>query len=268
MTWIDRRVSERMKSLAAFARSEAAMLVALAVIMAALVLFLDLAEDLGEASHNAFDLEVIQALHSGADPSNPIGPNWFDRAMLDLTSLGSLAVLGAVSLIVTGYLLFQRQSLKALALVLALGGGLVLSETLKSVFERSRPPEIYRAAEALNASFPSGHALLSTVVYLTLGAMLARAATRRRIKSYILGVAIVIALIVGASRVYLGLHWPSDVMAGWCLGAAWATACWLGERTLRARFVKPRALEEVEIDQLDMPQSLASSEPQANPTLH
>jgi undecaprenyl-diphosphatase len=203
MTWIERRVFEPMKSLAAFARSEAVMLVGLAVIMATLVLFLDLAEDVGEASHNAFDLQVIQALHAGADPSNPIGPNWFDRAMLDMTSLGSLAVLGTVSLIVTGYLLFQRQALKALALALALGGGLALSETLKTVFERSRPPDIYRAAEALNASFPSGHALMSTVVYLTLGAMLARAATRRRIKSYILGVAIAIALIVG----YRGSIW-------------------------------------------------------------
>jgi undecaprenyl-diphosphatase len=94
--------------------------------------------------------------------------------------------------------------------------------------------------ESLNASFPSGHALLSTVVYLTLGAMLARAVKTPAMKAYAMGVAVALALIVGASRVYLGVHWASDVLGGWSLGAAWATLCWLAERAIAGR-LKPAA---------------------------
>lgn len=250
---LNRIVVGPIRAFAAFARGEGAMLVALVVIAGAVALFVDLADDLGEASHNAFDLQVIEMLHSGADPANPIGPDWLDRIMLDLTSLGSLAVLATMALIVTGYLVIQRQGLKVVALIVALGGGLVLSETLKALFERTRPPDIYRTVETLNASFPSGHALLSTVVYLTLGAMLARAAKGRRLKSYIMGVAIVIALIVGCSRVYLGLHWPSDVVAGWSMGAAWASVCWLAERSVRSRFVGQQPAQSGEVGQIGFP---------------
>jgi undecaprenyl-diphosphatase len=106
---------------------------------------------------------------------------------------------------------------------------------LKGLFERDRPPEIYRAADVLNQSFPSGHALLSAVIYLTLGAMLARAEPGWRIRLYILTLAILIALGVGLTRILLGVHWASDVLAGWCAGAAWATACWLLDRWIRTR---------------------------------
>jgi undecaprenyl-diphosphatase len=268
VTWINRMLSKPVRSVLAFARSEAVMLAALAIIAATLLGFFDLAEDMVEGSQDAFDMRVITALHSGADPSNPIGPAWLDRAMLDLTSLGSLAILVTVSLVVAGYLIFQGQKWKALALAIALGGGLVLSETLKSVFERTRPPDIYRTAEALNASFPSGHALLSTVVYLTLGAMLARAVKQRRLKTYVLGVAIMVALIVGVSRVYLGLHWPSDVMAGWCLGAAWAMACWLVERSFRSRMGSTQVMPAPEDDTPAPPIGKPAADHAENVTLH
>jgi undecaprenyl-diphosphatase len=84
--------------------------------------------------------------------------------------------------------------------------------------------------EVHTASFPSGHAMLSAVCYLTLGALLAGVVPARRYKAYILGTAIFLTLLVGGSRIYLGVHWPTDVLAGWCLGAAWAMACWLGVR--------------------------------------
>jgi undecaprenyl-diphosphatase len=163
--------------------------------------------------------------------------------MTDLTSLGSVAVLAVVSLSVLGYLLFERRWMQGGLLLVSLAGGLLLSETMKTVFERSRPPEAYHAMGTLNASFPSGHALLSTVAYLTLGAMLAQAMRKKRLKAYVIGWAVVLAMIVGLSRIYLGVHWMSDVLAGWSLGAAWAMACWLIERWLVWRLAPREATE-------------------------
>jgi undecaprenyl-diphosphatase len=223
-----------------FARSEAAALAALALIAAATLVFIDVADDSAEEKGRAFDMKVLEWLHPYADHAEPRGPAWFDHAVRDLTSLGSVAVLAAIVLIVFGYLALQRRRLEAASLAVSLGGGLMLSETLKQVFERDRPPFEWHATDALNASFPSGHALLSTVVYLSLGAMLARAVRTRTMKAYVMGVAVVLALAVGASRVYLGVHWASDVLGGWSLGAAWATLCWLAERAIARRLKRAR----------------------------
>ena len=221
-----------MRSALSFAKSEAVALAAIALTCAATLAFIDIADDSAEQKGRAFDQAVLEWLHPYADHAEPIGPTWFDHAVRDLTSLGSVAVLAAIALIVFGYLLLQKRRLEALSLIVSLGGGLILSETLKQVFERTRPPMQWHTAETLNASFPSGHALLSTVVYLTLGAMLARAVKGRAMKAYAMGVAVALALLVGASRIYLGVHWASDVLGGWSLGAAWATACWLAERAI------------------------------------
>jgi undecaprenyl-diphosphatase len=139
-----------------------------------------------------------------------------------------------------GFLALRKRWLEAALLAIALSGGLALSEGLKGFFQRERPPDIYRAAEALNPSFPSGHALLSAVLYLSLGAMLARSTNSRSIRIYVMAGAIIITLLVGVTRVYLGVHWVSDVLAGWCVGAAWATACWLFERWAGPYLTPPR----------------------------
>jgi undecaprenyl-diphosphatase len=117
---------------------------------------------------------------------------------------------------------------EALVVLVGAGGGVAISQGLKQVFGRERPELVYRAVEAANPSFPSGHAMLSAVVFLTLGALAARFADRRkRVKALALGAAVLLSLLVGASRIYLGVHWTSDVLAGWSLGAAWAMACWV-----------------------------------------
>lgn len=238
-TWIKQRTPKPVLGLARLVRSEAMELVAVALIAGALLAFAAIADEMQEAPGRTFDLWVLQTLHPGPNLRDAIGPRWLEHAMLDLTSIGSVAVLASVSVIAIGYLLIERHASRAFALVLALVGGLALSETLKLVFERSRPPDAYRAAEVVNASFPSGHALLSTVVYLSLGAMLARAMPKRELRFYVMAVAILLALAVGATRIYLGVHWTTDVLAGWCLGASWATACWLVERTIRRMLGKP-----------------------------
>jgi undecaprenyl-diphosphatase len=235
-------MTNRLKNLAtaslAYARTEIVMLSGMAVIAGAAFAFVKLAGEMSEGETRAFDMAVLQALHPGPDSRDPIGPVWLHYAAGDLTSIGSVSILLVLTTAVAGFLLLNRKRLEAGIMVVALGGGLALSQLLKGVFERARPPDAYRAVEALNYSFPSGHAMLSAVVYLTLGAMIARIAPGKRSRIYVMSTAIALTLLVGATRVYLGVHWASDVLGGWCVGAAWATACWLFERWARARLAQ------------------------------
>lgn len=229
-----------------FAKAEGALLAAMAVASAGAMGFAGLSDMLDEDTldenrRRGVDAAILAWLRPGPDTSDPAGPAWLDLAMLDLTSLGSIAVLGVITLASGGFLLMRGQRLAASALAAGLAGAIVLSESLKAVFERTRPPEAFRAAEALNSSFPSGHALLATAVYLTLGVLLARAVTRRRLKAYIVGVAMQLAVLVGVSRVYLGVHWTTDVLAGWCVGAVWAALCWIAVHLVQRRAGSPAA---------------------------
>ncbi|MFN4288058.1 MAG: phosphatase PAP2 family protein [Brevundimonas sp.] len=221
------------------ARAEMAALIALFVIGLGLWAFLELAEMVEDAGGRGLDQRILMWLRPHDDLSRPIGPWWLNEAMADITSLGGIAVLGLFALIAAGFLLMRRRPGSVLRLIAALVGGVVLSEGLKDIFERDRPAAVFRTVETLNASFPSGHALLSTVFYLTLAVMIARSLERRRLKAYVVGAGVALALLVGISRVYLGAHWASDVLAGWSVGATWAMALWLvshlAERAMGAR---------------------------------
>jgi undecaprenyl-diphosphatase len=210
------------------ARTEIAALMALLVVAGGVVTFVELADDMTEADGQAFDHQILALMRPYADdPGRPWGPWWLKEAAADITSLGGISVLGLFALIVIVFLLSQRKWLSSLLLVVGLAGGVALSEGLKAVFERARPPATMQAVETINASFPSGHALLSTVFYLTVAVMLTRAFPRERFKVFVLGVGILMALLVGLTRIYLGAHWATDVFAGWAVGAAWAMALWL-----------------------------------------
>lgn len=210
-----------------FARAEVVLVGALSLLTLGIMGFVEVADDMTEADGRAFDERVLNAVREAGDPSNPIGPHWLEIALTDLSALGGVAVLAAIGLVVAGFLLIQKRYMAAMFLLTAQAGGLAVSQGLKHYFARERPPEVYRAVEVVNASFPSGHAMLSAVAYLTLGAVVAQALPRRREKIYVMAVAVLLALIVGFSRIYLGVHWATDVMAGWCVGGAWAGACWL-----------------------------------------
>ena len=113
--------------------------------------------------------------------------------------------------------------------------GVLLSNSLKWGFARPRPDLVPREIVVYTASFPSGHTTLSAVVYLTLGALLCRTQSSIAVKAYVLSVAALLTAIIGVSRVYLGVHWPTDVIAGWLIGGAWAFLCasvmvWLQRR--------------------------------------
>ncbi len=217
------------------ARTEMAALGALLVIGLGAATFLDLAGDMREGDGQAFDQAVLSLLRPYADPTRPWGPWWLTEAADDLTSLGGISVLGLFATVAVLFLVIQKKRLSAALLVLGLIGGVGLSEGLKAVFGRERPPTTYQAVETINASFPSGHALLSAVFYLSLGVMLSRAFPQRRLKAYVLGVAMTITVLVGVTRIYLGAHWATDVFAGWSVGAAWAMALWLVSYAIERR---------------------------------
>lgn len=207
------------------ARTEIAAVSALFVVALGIMTFVEVADDMTETDGQAFDQAVLTWMQPAA--GDPRGPWWLKEAAADLTSLGGISVLALFAVIAVAFLLIQRKRLSALLLVLGLAGGVALSEGLKELFGRQRPPSDFQAVDTLNASFPSGHALLATVFYLTLGVMLTRAFPRAHLKAFVLGASILIALLIGLTRVYLGAHWASDVFAGWCAGAAWAMALWL-----------------------------------------
>lgn len=223
----------RIARLLRFARAEVAALAALLVIALGVMTFVEIADDMTEADGMAFDEAVLAWMQPVA--GNPRGPWWLKEAAADLTSLGGISVLTLFALVAIAFLLIQRKRLSAALLVIGLAGGVALSEGLKALFGRERPPSDFQAVDTLNASFPSGHALLSTVFYLTLGVMLTRAFPQRRLKAFVLGAAILFALLVGLTRVYLGAHWASDVIAGWGAGAAWAMVLWLAAYLVQRR---------------------------------
>lgn len=222
-----RLISIDFRTLLAAARRELGATSALLVMAVGGWGFLAIADEVAEGETRALDLTVLQALRVDGRPHQLVGPEWLHLAATDITALGSVAVLTLVILLAFALLASLRRWTEGLLLVAGAGGGLLISQALKRIFERERPDLAYRAVEAVNASFPSGHAMLSAVVFLTLGVLAARFSDRRRVKVLAVGAAVLVSLLVGISRVYLGVHWASDVLAGWCVGAAWAMACWL-----------------------------------------
>ena len=228
------------------ARREIGPIVIVALVGALMLIFRHIAEEVGEGDTRTFDRAIIYALRTPGDPHRPIGPDWLNTAALDVTSLGSITVLVILTVLACGLFLSIKHWRQALLLLIASSGGIIITDLLKDVFERERPPVLLHAAPAIGTSFPSGHATLSATVYLTLGALIAHFAGRRRIRVYALTAAVALSVMVGCSRVYLGVHWPTDVLAGWCVGAAWALVWWgvaLGwERAIHHRLdSKPRA---------------------------
>lgn len=207
----------------------------LGLIAAMLAGFGKLAGEVIDGDTRAFDEALLRALRNPADPRDPVGPEWIESVMRDITSLGSFTVLTVVTIGVIGYLLIDGKRAAALFVFIAVAGGGILSDLLKYLFARPRPELVAHLVDVRTLSFPSGHAMASAVTFLTLGALLVRVQSRKRLKAYVLSVAIVLTLIIGASRVYLGVHWPTDVLAGWCAGAAWAMGCWLLAHWLQRR---------------------------------
>lgn len=228
------------------ARIEAGLLFSLLIFSALILVFGLIAEEAMEGDTTAFDRRVLLLFRATTDPGRLLGPVWIPEALRDVTSLGSVVVLSTVVLTVLGYLAITRNRYAFISVLSAVLSGQIISTGLKFLFERARPDLIPGAPHVFTASFPSGHAMLSAVTYLTLGAMLSRLEQRRATKIYLMAVAVTLTIIVGISRVALGVHWPTDVLAGWCVGSAWALVC----TTIIARFdLRPTDVVEIKDSQ-------------------
>ncbi|MDO3386322.1 phosphatase PAP2 family protein [Gilvimarinus sp. SDUM040013] len=208
--------------------------------------FAEIADAVTEGDTHEFDRRVLLMMRSAGDVSDPIGPDWAEEVGRDVTALGSNVILTLLTLIVMGYLvLCQRRRLAVVVLVSSLGS-LCANSLLKDAYERDRPDLVPHGTEVYTASFPSGHSMVAAATYLTLAVLLARAEKRRRLRAYYLISALTITLLVGMSRLYLGVHWPTDVLAGWTGGAGWALACWLLAGWLQRRGqVEPESVDHV-----------------------
>ncbi|MEP9349072.1 phosphatase PAP2 family protein [Xanthobacter sp. KR7-225] len=213
--------------LAPVARMERLTLAVVAVVACAIYLFALVAGEVLEGDANRLDRTILLALRNPQDLGDPLGPAWFEEVMRDFTALGGTAVLTLVTLAVIAYLLLVRRRGTAFLVAASVVGATVLASLLKWGFGRPRPDLVPHGVAVYSQSFPSSHAMLSAAIYLTLGALLARSQERVRVKVFLLGVAVFVTVLVGVSRIYLGVHWPTDVLAGWAGGAGWAAASWL-----------------------------------------
>lgn len=210
-------------------------LASLAAIAAAVWGFLEIAEAVQDGASHALDTRLLLALRNPADLSDPIGPGWLEEFFRDITALGGMGILALLTLSVAGYLLLSGKRRAMWLMLGAVISGFVVSTLLKQGFDRPRPELVPHGAMVYTASFPSGHSMLSAVTYLTLAALLVRVEPNRALKAYYLVLAVLLTLAIGISRVYLGVHWPSDVLAGWTVGASWALLFWLIARWLERR---------------------------------
>jgi undecaprenyl-diphosphatase len=197
--------------------------------------FFNIAGEMAEGETQAIDRHILLALRNPADLSDPIGSRSFEEAMRDVTALGGVTVMVLVTVVGVLAFLMHRRRVHAAILALTVLLADLSSEGLKLVYSRPRPDLVPHGSYVYSASFPSGHSTLSAATFLTLAMLIASLEPNRGTKVMVYVLAFALVLSVGVSRVYLGVHWPSDVLAGWCLGAAWALAAWIALLRFGAR---------------------------------
>lgn len=195
--------------------------------------FVALADEVMGNETHGFDTLILRWFRDPSDMRRTIGPGWMEGAALDVTALGGITVLIFVCLVTLGFLWIAKKRKTFFLIAAASIGGQVFNSVLKSFFDRPRPDIVPHLSSVHTASFPSGHSMMSAVIYLTLGALISRLVVGRFLRGYILGVAMVLTLAVGFTRVYLGVHYPTDVLAGWAAGLAWALICLMVARILQ-----------------------------------
>lgn len=210
-----------------FRDAEPRLLVSLFLIALAGWITVAVAEAVARGSTLRLDDALLRVARQQTDVALLRGPAWFPETVRDITALGSPVVLAGCTLAIAGFLDMSGRRRMAVYLVGSVGTGVLVASALKWAFERPRPAIVPHLSQVGSSSFPSAHAMMSAVVYLTLGSLVMTVVERRRLKWYVLAVAIALTVAVGVSRVLLGVHYPSDVLAGWTLGLVWSELCWL-----------------------------------------
>ena len=224
------------RALAWLGRHELGTLLAIGGLAAGVWFFAALADEVMEGGTRKFDSTLLLALRRPGD-LRPLGPPALLNAARDITVLGGPTFLTLLTAAVSLFLALDGKKHMAFFVCGSIGSGLLVSNLLKDSFDRPRPDIVPHEVYAASYSFPSGHSMLSALTYLTLGAILARSHEQKLLKAYFLLMAVFLTLLVGVTRVYLGVHWPTDVLAGWTAGAVWAVLCWLLARRLQGRHV-------------------------------
>lgn len=221
--------------LSQFGRRELFLLLALLVVAGGAWAFVELADEVVEGEMLWLDKRILRMFRQSDDLAVPIGPAWLKEPARDITALGSSTVLALLTLLVFGFLYLQKLHRAAWLTLISAGSGAIMGTLLKWLIGRPRPTEVPHLMEVSTLSFPSGHSMMSAVVYLTLGALLARLVARPGLKVYVILSAVLVTVLVGVSRVYVGVHYVTDVLAGWTAGTVWATLCWLVAYQLQRR---------------------------------
>ena len=217
-------------------RIESRILLAFVGLLVIIFTFAKAAAEVSEGDTLVVDRFLLMALRTPGNPALPIGPRWLTESLIDVTALGGVTVLTLITCLATGYLVAARKPAIAAFTATAVGTGAVMGTLLKAFYERARPDIVEHLVGTHSASFPSGHAMNSAIVYLTLAVLVARSSESRSVRRYLILVAILLTLAVGFSRVYLGVHWPTDVVAGWTVGGVWAILSSLVAKRLQAQY--------------------------------
>jgi undecaprenyl-diphosphatase len=204
---------------------EAAIFLKVFVLVGCIWTFVQLAGKIRKGRTDEIDNQILRVLRRPENPAIPIGPRWLPEVARDVTALGSGADLALASTFLVGFLCINRRFRAAGYVIASVGSGLLLCQFLKGFFVRRRPTAVAHLTHFDPESFPSGHSMGSAVVYLTLGGILSRQVRGWVAKFYFLSVALLLTMLVGISRLYLGVHYPTDVLAGWAAGSLWSSAC-------------------------------------------
>ncbi len=209
----------------------------LTALVAAVVAYglFELTGEVLEGETRAFDEGVLLMLRDTTDLGMPVGPTWLTKMMVDITALGGVTVLTLLVTLVVVYLVLRRKFRTAAFVTVSILGGWGLSSAMKIGIARPRPEVVQHLVEVTDMSFPSGHAMLSAITYLTLGAMLSRIEEQPSLRYFFPLVAVVLTLLIGLSRIYLGVHYPTDVLGGWAAGTVWACGSWFVARAVLGR---------------------------------
>ena len=191
-----------------------------------LFLFVEITDAVIDGDTQSFDNKILLLLRDVDDPSKALGPERLEYAVRDITALGSFTIVTLITLSVIIFLLLKKEYRSIIYVISSVVGGALIVQILKMFFARERPDVVTHLVSEITMSFPSGHTAISAVVYLSLAVLAFRVEKHHTTRLFIISTALFITFIVGLSRIYLGVHYPTDVLAGWTLGLFWALFCW------------------------------------------